>query len=186
MRILSLIRHIFRCKEVFIPTEQLPESIKIHKLNCLSQDWCCADDFRHTAKRHCFSVCICNLLLWYFRDENLDKEKLFNQLHKKFGNGPIFSFRKTEHAFKNEAFPLESQAVSSIDQIKSALDNGQACPILLALKLWDWHWILAVGWLEYEGNTYLLILDGWNPCADRLYKLQPGREWLAAWTVKRK
>ncbi len=186
MKILSLLQHLLHKKEAFIVLNQLPSSVKIHMLPCLSQDWCCTDDFKTTAKRHCFTVCICNLLLWYFRDKNLDKEDLFYQLHMELGNGPIFRLRKAKKIFENEAFPLDTQSVSNIDQIQSALNNGQACPILLALKPWDWHWVLAVGWLEFEGDTYLLILDGWHTCADRLYKLEPGKEWLKAWTVKRK
>ncbi len=183
MNFLRGLRHLFRRKEAFLALEHFPENHPLCPLSQPEQDWACTDDFQQIAKHHCFSVCICNLLLCLFREEKLKKEQLFPLLHRSIGNGPIFSMKKAEHFFRQENIPVQIQVIHDTAQLKAVLYQEQVCPLLLALRPWSWHWVLAVGYLELEGNCYLLILDGWHKNL-RLYHLQKGSEFLAAWAVK--
>lgn len=171
----QLLRHFLRKKLPYQTEKQLPQGIyQDFVLPHLNMDWATTYEFAFMAKRHCAAVCVCNGRLYLSGGK---KKELFPAIHGKIGNGPVFSLRKAQPW-------LQRRNLRSYEELKAALASGHPCAILMANHIWDLHWVLAVGWREYDdGPCYIHIHDGWHSSADRWYRLDKGAEWLSAYEL---
>ena len=63
----------------------------------------------------------------------------------------------------------------TFEEIKNAINKKHPVGLLLMKNLFDWHWIMVVGYREYKsGQEYLRIVDGWNNTYNRFYKINNG------------
>lgn len=68
-----------------------------------------------------------------------------------------------------------------ISNIKSAADNDEIQGVLLADGIFNWHWILAVGYRQYNsGGDYMRIVNGWDNTIDIFYKVNSASVWISA------
>jgi|GEM_PF-702908 len=66
--------------------------------------------------------------------------------------------------------PSSSRAERAYIRICSALTGGNPCALLVAAGPLNWHWIMAVGFVEYkDGGHQLLIVDNWTRRGFHLY-----------------
>ena len=168
-------------------------------------------DFTEEAKNHCAAVCATNLLSYALEKyspnvagspyaEEDGKHTLFLAVHNAMGDGPVFFFDTRLRRFFDNGFGkryglrMHSQSVHGFKEIKRALDDGCPCALLLANDLFHWHWVLAVGYREYEGTdylevsetkvmepgNYLRIADSWRHQADTFYRIGKGSNLLLA------
>lgn len=139
------------------------------------------------ANNHCGAVMVTNLALYYasLGADNLivndDIDKTFVAVHKVVGNGPVFNLgQKARKYFRQRGYDLSLRSAASYSALKSALNAGNPLGLILASTLFDWHWVLALGWAQYaEGDNYLYIIDGWNS-SPRYYRIHRGSLWLQA------
>ena len=173
---LSIFRHLFRRKQPFLG--QLPTAAQSRSLPHLNTAWVCCDDFRSSAKNHCHAVCICNLLRYCFPEQGFS----FSEIHKRVGNGPVFSLQKMRKFCEEKQLPLTAEKLRSSKDLNAALADGHPCVVLMANRLWEWHWILVVGIAESaDGQQFLRIVDGWHSDCDHWYKIETAAPWLSAY-----
>lgn len=151
-------------------------------------DWAVTKDYIDKAKNHCGAVLVTNLALYFSAKGynnllvNNSKDDTFVAVHRIVGNGPIISLTKKARKFFNErAYALEYEGVKSYKDMKDAIDKGQPLGLLLSSGIFNWHWIMVVGWKEDTSQrSYLRIVDSWNRTDERFYKVDSGsRLWLA-------
>lgn len=152
-----------------------------YSLPALSRRWVCCGDFADIAKNHCHAVCLCNLLTYLFPERQIS----FREVHKIVKNGPIFTLRKAKQLFCRKQLPLTTEKLRTVDELKTALSAGNPSMLLIANRLFDWHWILAVGFAESNGELFLRIADGWHPDCDRWYPVRKNAGWLSAHSIKK-
>lgn len=113
-------------------------------------------------------------------------EQTYREVHSIVGNGPKMTiargavkyFAKCGHDLHFKTDRSISKK-SRINFVKNAVSLGRPCGILLADKLFSWHWVLAVGYREYTDGVYLRIVDGWSNNASRFYKPGYGSVWIS-------
>lgn len=108
------------------------------------------------AKKHCASVTSANI------EEILNGNACYPDHYKKIGNGPVISFnRKTKQIMKNLNY--ENKFINKLDFIKNSIDQDKLVSLLLMRTPLDWHWILCIGYIEYEDKSIVLrIFDNWS------------------------
>ena len=133
-------------------------------------------DYADRARNHCACVCCVNLVLFFRaleeksapspvrrmtreerealkRSRAAYRDALFERIHERLGNGPVFSIRREalrlleENGF--EAGILRIRPSDREGMIR-ALDRGIPLALLLRISPFNWHWILAVGYRHYE------------------------------------
>lgn len=175
----------------FKSIKELPKLSSNSKFNSLSGikniDWITTGETSTLASRHCGAVAATNTFLYmnnFYKGgkEDFEKKEIFKSLHKMIGNGPIFSIDSyLKGFFKKLGYDLKSKKIKSIDQYKSEIDKGNVIAILIARGIVQWHWVLGVGYIEYEdGNFYAQIIDGWHNSCDKFYKIKNNKSWLSA------
>ena len=143
-------------------------------------------------RNHCGAVCAANIAILFYEagwkkaliDE--DAEKTFFDLHGRLGNGPVLTLKgKLEEYFALRGFSLRSRSVGDYENLCREIDAGHPVAVLLSAGLFQWHWVLAVGWFEIgssenaEPRRFIRITDNWNPEADRAIEIQKGSLWVA-------
>ncbi len=155
-------------------------------------------DYADRARNHCACVCCVNLVL-YFRyleekdrpspvrmtrqerealkiSRALQRDALFERIHERLGNGPVFFIRKAALGLLEEnGFRAETLRIRPRDRegMIRALDQGIPLALLLRISPFNWHWVLAVGWRIQEDGTFLLeVADSWNPRSDRFLEMK--------------
>lgn len=138
-------------------------------------DWMVTNRFK-TAKNHCASTTSTNLDIYFSKLNYLDDQDIFNEHHKIIGNGPVIKFDgNTKKILKNKAVNVESNLIffNKMAKIKAAIDRGNVCIFLLSEALFNWHWVICVGYQEMKnGDTIFTIIDNWHNFT-RYY--QPGK-----------
>lgn len=151
-------------------------------------NWAVTREFSSLAKNHCAAVCVMNAAL-YFLDLSAGKllpagrENAFKAIHKLTGNGPVFfTAGKAKKYFSSCGVKLRTGTFgANFTKIQSSVQAGDPCVILLSNALVSWHWVLCIGWREYEqGERYLRIVDGWNSTPDRFYPINKSSRWITS------
>lgn len=141
-------------------------------------DWVKTKDLSY-GTNHCASTAATNIVLYFankgYTDLKADNSEhsTFIEIHKRIKNGPVASIaNKTKQYFSERGYRLKYSKVSSFDSFRMAIDNDRPCAVILSASLFNWHWILAVGWRIYDsGEKYIQIVDGWNGNSNRFYKI---------------
>lgn len=190
-----LLRHPFGDGDYgFIAAEAMPTKKYIsYDIPNMCTDWAVTGDFARMAKNHCAAVAVMNLALYFAENGRPELKKAtykdtFAAVHHIIGNGPVFGItRGAEKYFRGCGCALRARPFSGIDGLRAAVSGGHPCALLLADGLFQWHWVLAVGYREYAaGETYLRLVTGWHRRADRFYKPDSGSVVLSAaelWTA---
>lgn len=107
---------------------------------------------------------------------------LFKKFHREIGNGPIFFIpKKIVRVFKDLGKDLEYFSTRNAYEIKAALDQNHMGILLLVNGLFDWHYVIVLGYRLYENEElYLIIMDGWTKDRKRFYKINSGSLLLSA------
>lgn len=173
----------------FININELPyRGFSEEKLPVDGIDWATTGEFSAAAKRHCGAVCATNIALFFAASgcaplkKEGSKERTFEAVHKIIRNGPVIKIAGgVKKYFSQCGFTLACHSVrNDFEKVKAATAKGRPCGILLARSLCDWHWVLCVGWREYDsGGQYLRIIDGWNNTADKFYHVNEGSRFVA-------
>ena len=129
-------------------------------------------DFAAVARNHCGAVCASNVLLCLGGGRSSDS--IFSVMHKMIGNGPVFSLnRGIKKGARVLGSVIFSERASSRRDIISAIDRGMPAALLLSNSLFDWHWVLCVGYRRYPvsvgGNIYLRLVNSWQDSPDTFY-----------------
>lgn len=169
----------------FIPEDEMPTGhYEGQCINCDNVNWVVYDDFNDIANNHCAAVAVTNMAL-YFAEQGYSNlyqgsnRLTFVDVHNILGNGPVglvgFSGGADEY-FSNCGYTLQSNGVEGFDGLVTAVKKGRPVAILLADGIFEWHWILGVGWRSYDtvGGDYIQIMNGWNRDVDRFYRESSG------------
>lgn len=172
----------------FLSLNQLPKGEFTEKTIPLNpSQLAVTGDFRNIAHNHCGAVCALNIIIVLFQNapeflEEKSPAQLFKEVHRIIGNGPTPSIAGglAKYAKSLGANIRYQSEIKSFEGIKAAIGRGSPCGILLANALADWHWVMCVGYREYQKEGgFIRICDGWNRTADRFYKLNSGSAWAA-------
>ncbi|MCM1299535.1 MAG: hypothetical protein NC203_08155 [Firmicutes bacterium] len=162
----------------FLSSTQLPNKEYTEKTIPLnSSKLAVTGDFNNIAKNHCGAVCALNIASVLSQKEPRlliegDCVKSFKAIHKIIGSGPTPSIAKGLSAYARRCgASLKYQSeIKCFEDIKDAADRGNPCGILLANAPADWHWVMCVGYREYQNEDgFIRICDGWHRNADRFY-----------------
>lgn len=171
-----------------IKREDLPkESFKEVRLPYPKMDWAVMHHFNDIAKNHCGPTFITNLAL-YFHSQGYvklliegSKEKSFQHLHDQMGNGPIFfTAKKARRYFQSRGYNLNFKNVDKISDLKTSIDQSRPLSLLIYNSLFEWHWVLCVGYLSNENTTYARIINAWDNSDERFYPLNKKSRWFSA------
>lgn len=151
--------------------------------------WAATRQFSDVARNHCGAVLVTNLALYYTQlgYDNLmikDLDETFNAIHTIVGNGPqMFIAEKAKLYFSQRGYGLNHSPFRSFESLKQAIAENNPIAFLLCEGVFKWHWVMAVGWLQYEsGELYIKIVTGWDSTALKYYKLGSGSCWWSATT----
>ena len=168
----------------FLKLSDLPDGNTSDEVMLLPADMTFATtgDFAAVAKNPCGAVCASNVLLSLTAEDPAGEAlsgtpaagSIFDVMHRIIGNGPVFTLNRgiKKGASVFGKVILSERAVSCPDIIH-ALDRGMPVALLLSNSLFDWHWVLCVGYRRYPlstgGRTYLRLANSWQPKADIFY-----------------
>lgn len=159
--------------------------------NAKNVDWAIYDDYNDIAHFHCGAVAVTNIALYYatrgYTSLKVDnsKDKTFEAVHKFVDNGPMPTIAGyAVEYFASRGYTLNhcevSNVTSTFSGLQSAIQNNRPCAILLADAVFNWHWVVCVGWRSYGGNlNYMQIVNGWENTVDRFYMGNNGSLWIS-------
>ena len=150
-----------------------------------SVPWAVTEDFGEEARNHCAATMVTNFIILKKKevpdlpDRERDPFYIFSRAHAFIRNGPIFDVKKkAEKCFANLGLPYECRVIrpsspeEAFEAAKENLDEGRLCGLLVAASLFQWHWIMAVGYEIWpDGKKFLLIEDNWH--REGLRRLDP-------------
>ncbi|MGL4362418.1 MAG: hypothetical protein ACRCSG_03935 [Cellulosilyticaceae bacterium] len=154
-----------------------------------NREWVRMSSFEKIAKEHCATTFITNLALYFAK---LGKNKLlinnsnvgtFKAIYSITGDGPVLRVATdAKKYFETRGYNLKYSSINNFIEIKEAIDAGRPCGILLAKNIFAWHWVLCIGYVEYEENKseYIRIITGWDSDINEYYKLNTGSVWVSA------
>lgn len=124
--------------------------------------WAKTPSYNHFANNHCAAVLVENISI-YYQELNLINFKVdFKDIHNIVGNGPVlFLARKTRRYYQKHHLNLKTKVLFSQSKMKEQLDMKIPIALLLRKSLFDWHWVLAVAYLEIEDDMYFKVANGW-------------------------
>ncbi len=174
---------IFRNKDYgFIREEDMPDSgyISNSLANLDYIEWLTTGETSHLADNHCGAVTTTNMIIYYLNStegQNVSKLKAFDifaRVHKFVGNGPVPKLSAKVRKFFHRYYkPVVHKRVRKSYEIKQAINEGKIITLLLMANIFDWHWVLCVGYKEYlNGDFYLEVVDAWHNSGKRFYKLK--------------
>lgn len=186
MKILDYIKHLLYGKidYNFIQLSDLPKgkykSKKLSNISCI--DWITTGDTEKFANNHCGATAVTNMAIYYnsLGFDNLvvneNKVETFREIHKIIGNGPVISISLgAKKYFKTKGYDLLKSYSISFKEIKKSIDENQILGVLLFNGILNWHWVIAVGYREYEnGEKYLQVVNGWENSSSIFFKLNDG------------
>lgn len=174
----------------FIEKENMPKDNYISNTitRVKSVDWITTGYTYDLADNHCGATAVVNLALYFDKlgynklKINNSKMDTFKSVYKIVGDGPVLTiYRGARKYFRERGYKLCKSKIDSFNEIKNAIDNNYIVGILLSNGILDWHWVLAIGYREYEnGDIYMRIINGWDNTADIFYKINSGAFWFSA------
>ena len=164
----------------FIDNNNMPsESCNYGDLPLEDINWAVTKSYNDIARNHCGAAFVTNLALYFssqgFTNLLIDNDinKTFTAIHKIVGNGPVavISYKARKY-FSNRGYSLRYRKTCSFKSIQAAISNNRPLGILLTNNIASWHWVMAIGWKQYDSSgKYLRIVDGWNNTSDKYYKI---------------
>lgn len=159
----------------FITSKQLSNISSIKTIVSNDMKFVCTSDFEDCANNHCAATLLTNLCIFYkakgYKNFINDDKELFKDVHNKVHDGPIlFLANKAKKYFNKYNYNLEINKLKDIEEIKESINLGIPCAMLLMDGLFNWHWVLVIG---YKDN-YLQILDNWHKDTNRYYLINNG------------
>lgn len=138
---------------------------KINTVDIKYYSWMTTSQFS-SAHNHCAATTSTNIDIFYTRLNYFSHNDIFDEHHDWIGDGPVLWFaNKTKKILRNKNINLKSRTYffNKIERIKENIDNGNISTLLLTEALFNWHWVICVGYIEMEdGETVLIIVDNWN------------------------
>lgn len=133
-------------------------------------------DYDDIARNHCAATMMVNLMLRCYAQDPMcrDRRELFLGIHRIVGNGPIlFLPRRANRYLASRGVPMacgqvcrrltETRPDRLSDLAQRELAAGNACALLVAESLLNWHWVLAVSVkIRPSGTAAFCIVDGWH------------------------
>ena len=192
----------------FIPENRIQGHLQERFILC--EDgvrWAVTGDFPDLARDHCCATMFTNYLIYlegrglYHGSARGDLRSLFRTVHSVIGNGPVLNIRgKSRRLFGRNHIPASAVPVNhlrsrrGIDQernlssteimyrrIRGEILQGSPVALLVAAAPLDWHWVLAMGFAEFEyGRHGLLILDNWHRDGFQIYLPDEGCRVISA------
>ena len=125
-----------------------------------------------TLNNHCGATAATNLALNFIHD---DWQKIFARAYAMIGEGPaLFIGHKVKRLFSSYKKKVKTRVYRSRDKIKKSIIRRRLSILLLANGLFDWHYVLCLGYRTYEsGDDYLILADGWTKTLT-YYKINAG------------
>lgn len=162
----------------FIDKKDLKENIFSHKfIDFPNISWATSSKFSDRAKNHCAATAVTNLSIFYANKgyKNLfvdgDIYKTFMSVYSYIGNGPrIIIANDIKKIFKKRGYDIDILYCRKFEDIKNSIDKNRPVLLLLADKLFSWHWVMGLGYYESDKNKYVRIVDGWSNSSDKFYK----------------
>ncbi|MCL1914790.1 MAG: hypothetical protein FWG10_13175 [Eubacteriaceae bacterium] len=153
-----------------------------------STSWATTGSYNAFAKNHCAAVLATNLALYFAHigypqlKENNTIDATFFSLYKLIGNGPVARLApKAARYFSGKETILNYKPVHSQKLVAEAIDNNRLCSVLISDCLFNWHWVICVGYVRYKsGRFFMQVVDGWNDTVDRYYEPNSGSAWMYA------
>lgn len=158
-------------------------------------NWASMEDFSDVAKNHCGATMLTNYLLLLEESNTSDsvrtnirhtsesalRRALFQSVHTYVPDGPIFRMStRANRYFKKEEISARLLPIRA-GELRSRLDEGHPCALLIARSLFHWHWVLVVGYVEKpDGTCAFAVVDEWHHQDVRLYEAGKGSRVLAA------
>lgn len=153
-------------------------------------------DFADLAVNHCCAAMVTNYLLYLIslgKYPASSPRDLFVRVHRFVRNGPILSIRRNvPRAFAAMQVPAGvrklpihfSTPASRKEQVLISCLQNEKCPaaLLVAAGPLSFHWILAVGTVEYQNQRYLLVVTGWHRAPQR-WRIDQGCRIFAAYSL---
>lgn len=155
-----------------IPSDKIR---KINKIDISHYEWLVTSDFKN-AKNHCAATTSTNLDIFFNKINYFSKQDIFDIHHSLIGNGPIIGFSKKTKTIINKYHNVESNMIliDKVNKIKKAVDNNKISTLLLSEALFNWHWVICVGYIELlDDSVIFIIIDNWNRFT-RYYKPNKG------------
>ena len=150
--------------------------------NIDSIDWAVYSDYDDIADNHCGAVCVTNVMMYYASvgytqvAVNNNVDSTFAAVHEYIPNGPqMFIAPGAKSYCSSRGYTLNSSSVGSYSGFVDAIAADRPCALLLANELFDWHWVLVVGWHTYTGaECYVRIVTGWDQTSTYFYRIHDG------------
>lgn len=167
----------------FIKEEQLPKGDFVEKnLSFDEISWAKTGDYQKIARNHCGTVLISNIVIFsHFRASGkvlsqADRDEVFSRAHKLVGNGPVaFTKRAIKEILSIRNYKTGSSHLWTFEDIKSSLDCGKPVSLLLTKAPLDWHWVLGLGYREYQnGEKFMRLVTGWQDSDSYFYRIREG------------
>lgn len=173
----------------FINSSNMPSGSYSGKTiaSATSTDWAIMGDFSDIARDHCGATTVTNLALYFAQTGKFNLKKnnsnrdTFEAVHKIVGNGPEMTIAEdAKQYFKDRGYTLNYSGVSGFSGVETALKNNRPCGILLENGLFSWHWIIAVGYRNYNsGDNYIQVMNNWKPNINIYYMANNGSAWVS-------
>lgn len=154
---------------------------KINTADIKYYSWLTTGRFNN-ANNHCAATTSTNLDIFFTKINYFSDEDIFDEHHKLIGNGPVLWFaNKTKKILKNKHIKLKNKThfFNKINHIKENIDKGNISTLLLSEALFNWHWVICVGYVEMTNNeTILIIVDNWHNTT-RYYRPNIGSRFIS-------
>jgi len=180
----------------FIKADDLPSlDYQSNKLKYGKITWAQMHSFNDIAKNHCGATLITNLCIFFesqgYQGLLIDGSirKTFEHIHSIIGNGPIITTARTaKRYFAKKGYELSYKMIYNFGQIKDAIDDNMPVSMLLAEKIFEWHWVLAVGYLKSDKLEFVRIINAWEDTDQRFYLINHKSNFFSAvkYSIKRK
>ncbi|MBO4497949.1 MAG: hypothetical protein J5739_07075 [Lachnospiraceae bacterium] len=164
----------------FIPISMMPTGGYSYNIvsGTSGVDWADMDDYNDIAHGHCGATTVTNMALLFANrgysnlKVNNNKRDTFIAVHDIVGNGPQYSIAyDTIDYFEERGYALDFNTVGTQTQYISAIDNDMPCEILLAAGVFDWHWVLGVGYRSYNIDGFFMQVNtNWGTGINTFYK----------------
>lgn len=180
----------------FIKASDVPDlDYKSNKLKYDKITWAEMSSFNDIAKNHCGATLITNLCIFYdsqgYEGLLIDGSirKTFEHIHGIIGNGPVIATARTaKRYFSKKGYDLIYKSIYNFNQIKDAIDKNMPVAMLLAEKIFEWHWVLGVGYLKSDKVEFVRIINAWEDTDQRFYLINHKSNFFSAvrYDIKRK
>ncbi len=172
----------------FIPWSDMPRgAYEERRLDYSNMNIVTTTDLKY-GRNHCGAVAVANIILYFASQgktnllENNSEYESLVKAHQLIGNGPVVRIEKgASRYFKFKGYDLKFNNLNSFEDIKACIERANPFTLLLSSALLDWHWVVGVGWREYEnGDKYIEIIDGWNRHYSYFYQVKIRKDWILA------